>query len=152
MFDPSFPRGNYYYFKALDLPALNDEVIGIIAERSLRIKSPLTAFPVWQLGGAVARVPDEATAFNGRSAGFSIPIAASTAGPEGFEEERQWVRDFWSALAPHQAGVYVNFLMEEGPERVRRAYGEAKYARLQALKRKYDPDNFFRHNQNILPA
>jgi FAD/FMN-containing dehydrogenase len=74
-----------------------------------------------------------------------------TEGPEGFEEERQWTRDFWSALAPHQMGVYVNFLMEEGEERVREAYGAEKYDRLKALKRKYDPENLFRLNQNVPP-
>ena len=58
----------------------------------------------------------------------------------------------WAALAPHHTSVYVNFLMEEGEERVRQAYGADKYDRLKALKRKYDPDNFFRLNQNIPPV
>jgi FAD/FMN-containing dehydrogenase len=62
------------------------------------------------------------------------------------------VRDFWSALSPYHAGVYVNFLMDEGEERVRQAYGPAKYDRLRELKRRYDPDNLFRLNQNIPPA
>ncbi len=62
------------------------------------------------------------------------------------------MRDFWSALEPHQtSGVYVNFLMSEGEERVREAYGPQKYERLKALKRRYDPDNLFRLNQNIPP-
>jgi FAD/FMN-containing dehydrogenase len=61
------------------------------------------------------------------------------------------VRDFWSALSPYHAGVYVNFLMDEGEERVRQAYGPAKYDRLRELKRRYDPDNLFRLNQNIPP-
>jgi FAD/FMN-containing dehydrogenase len=61
------------------------------------------------------------------------------------------VRGLWSALEPHFTTVYVNFLMEEGEDRVRQAYGPAKYERLKALKRKYDPDNFFRINQNISP-
>jgi FAD/FMN-containing dehydrogenase len=151
MFDASFPRGNWYYFRALDVPELTDEIIDITAERSLQIRSPLTAFPIWQLGGAVARVGEDETAFNGRSSAYSFNITASTAGEAGFDEERQWVRDFWSALEPHQSGVYVNFLMDEGQDRVRKAYGEAKYARLKALKRKYDPENVFRLNQNIPP-
>ena len=66
-------------------------------------------------------------------------------------QEREWVRNFWSALEPHHTSVYVNFLMEEGQERIRQAYGPEKYARLQVLKQKYDPDNFFRLNQNIPP-
>ena len=74
-----------------------------------------------------------------------------TATAEGFDAEREWVRNFWSALEPHHTSVYVNFLMDEGQERVRQAYGAEKYDRLQALKRKYDPDNFFHLNQNIPP-
>jgi FAD/FMN-containing dehydrogenase len=104
------------------------------------------------MGGAVARVGEHETAFNGRNAGFTYNIGASTATAEGFDEEREWVRNFWSALEPHFTSVYVNFLMEEGEDRVRQAYGAQKYDRLKTLKRKYDPDNFFRINQNIPPA
>ena len=71
---------------------------------------------------------------------------------EGFDAERNWSRTFWSALEPHHTSVYVNFLMDEGEERIRQAYGPAKYDRLKALKRRYDPDNLFRLNQNIPPA
>jgi FAD/FMN-containing dehydrogenase len=152
MFDPSFVPGRWYYIRSCDVPALTDEVIDTTVEHSLRISSPLTAFPIWQMGGAVARVGEDETAFNGRNAGFTYNIAASTATAEGFDEEREWVRNFWSALEPHFTGVYVNFLMEEGEARVRQAYGPDKYARLQALKRKYDPENVFRLNQNVPPA
>ncbi|MGW0395734.1 BBE domain-containing protein [Streptomyces sp. NPDC003042] len=79
-------------------------------------------------------------------------INGTTADIAGFEEEREWVRGFWSALSPHQAGVYVNFLMNEGDERIRQAYGPEKYRRLRELKRTYDPGNLFRLNQNIPPA
>ena len=151
MFDPSFPHGRWYYMRACDVAELTDEVIDITVEHSLRIRSPLTSFPIWQMGGAVGRVADDATAFTSRGAGHTFNITCSTEGPEGFEEEREWARDFWSALAPHHMGVYVNFLMEEGQERVREAYGSAKYDRLKDLKRSYDPDNLFRLNQNIPP-
>ena len=63
-----------------------------------------------------------------------------------------WARRYWSALAPYHTGAYVNFLMDEGAERIRGTYGAAKYDRLKALKRTYDPENFFRLNQNIPPA
>ncbi len=109
------------------------------------------AFPIWQMGGAVARVACDETAFHGRTAGFTFNINAATESEEGFDREREWVRSFWSALEPYQTSVYVNFLMEEGEERVRQAYGAEKYDRLKALKRRYDPDNFFRINQNIRP-
>jgi hypothetical protein len=152
MFDPSFPHGRHYYFRSCDVAELSDEVIDVTVEHSLRIESPLTTYPIWQLGGAMARPGDDETAFHGRHGGFTFNIGACTAGPEGFDRERQWVRDFWSALEPHHRGVYVNFLMDEGEERVRQAYGAAKYDRLKALKRRYDPDNAFRLNQNIPPG
>jgi len=152
MFDPSFVPGRWYYFKSCDVAELTDEIIDITMERSLQISSPLTSFPIWQMGGAVARVGDDEAAFNGRQAGFTYNIGACTEASEGFDEERDWVRGFWSALEPWHQGVYVNFLGDEGPERVRASYGPEKYDRLRALKQKYDPDNFFRINQNIPPA
>jgi FAD binding domain/Berberine and berberine like len=152
MFDPTFPHGRWYYFRSCDVAELTDEVIDITVEHSMRIASPLTAFPIWQMGGAVGRVGEDETAFNGRGAGHSFNINGATESADGFDQEREWVRDFWSALEPHHTSVYVNFLMEEGEERVREAYGAEKYDRLKALKRKYDPDNLFRLNQNIPPG
>ena len=151
MFDPSFPAGRRYYFKSCDVAELSDEIIDITVEHTSQISSPLTSFPIWQMGGAVSRVGDADTAFNGRSAGFTYNIGACTQTSEGFAEECEWVRSFWYALQPWHEGVYVNFLGDEGAERVRHSYGQEKYERLQALKRKYDPDNFFRLNQNISP-
>ena len=152
MFDPSFVPGRWYYFKSCDVPELTDEVIDITMERSLQINSPLTSYPIWQMGGAVSRVEDGDTAFNGRQAGFTYNIGCATETEEGFADERDWVRSFWSALEPWHTTVYVNFLGDEGEERIRTAYGAKKYDRLKALKQKYDPDNFFRINQNIPPA
>ena len=152
MFDLSFQHGWWYYMRACDVAELTDEVIDITVDHSLRINSPLTAFPIWQRGGAAARVGEDETAFGGRSAGYTFNITAVTATGEGFDQEREWVRNFWSALEPYHTSVYVNFLMEEGEERIRQAYGAKKYDRLKALKRRYDPDNFFRLNQNIGPA
>jgi FAD/FMN-containing dehydrogenase len=152
MFDLSYPHGWWYYIRACDVAELSDEVIDITVEHSQQIGSPLTAFPIWQQGGAIARVGEDETPFSGRKAGHTFNIAGATAGPEGFEEEREWSRTFWSALAPYHTSVYVNFLMDEGEERIRDAYGAAKYDRLKALKRRYDPDNLFRLNQNIPPG
>jgi FAD/FMN-containing dehydrogenase len=152
MFDPSFPHGWWYYFRSCDVAELSDEVIDITVEHSLRIESPLTTYPIWQLGGAMSRVGEDETAFTGRTAGFTYNINATTATADGFDAEREWARNFWSALEPFHTNVYVNFLMDEGEERVREAYGAEKYDRLKALKRRYDPDNFFRLNQNIPPG
>jgi hypothetical protein len=151
MFDPSFPHGRWYYIRSCDVAQLTDEVIDITIDHALRINSPFSALTLWQRGGAVARVGEEETAFGGRSAGLTFNIAGITETEAGFEEERQWARNFWSALVPYHTSVYVNFLMEEGEERIRQAYGAKKYDRLKSLKRRYDPGNLFRLNQNIRP-
>jgi Berberine and berberine like len=151
MFDPSFPHGWWYYVRACDVAELTDEVIDITVDHSMRIGSPLTGFPIWQMGGAVARVGEDETAFNGRGAGHTFNIAVTTESADGFDQEKEWAKGLWSALEPHHTSVYVNFLMEEGEERIRQAYGAEKYERLKALKRRYDPDNLFRLNQNVPP-
>jgi hypothetical protein len=151
MFDPSLPHGWWYYFRACDVAELSDDVIDITAEHALRMKSAVNTFPIFQLGGAVARVGEDEMAFNGRSAGHTFNVNATTATSEGFDEERAWSRGLWEALRPYHQGVYVNFLMDEGKDRIRQAYGAGKYDRLKALKRTYDPNNFFRLNQNIPP-
>jgi FAD/FMN-containing dehydrogenase len=151
MLDPSFPRGIWVYSKATDLDALSDDVLDVMLEHVARVASPRSGITAWQLGGAVARVGELETPFGSRSSRYQVDMYGVTDSAEGFEQERDWARDCWTALAPHHAGVYVNWLMEEGEERVREAYGASRYDRLKALKRKYDPDNVFRLNQNIRP-
>lgn len=152
MFDPSFPRGWWYYFRSCDIATLSDDVIDIVADNAMRMTSSLTAFPIFQLGGAISRVDESATAYNGRNSGHTINVNATTATADGFDEEREWSRNFWTALKPYHTSVYVNFLMDEGEDRIREAYGAGKYDRLAKLKAKYDPQNLFRLNQNIKPA
>ena len=151
MFDPGYPHGWWYYVRTCDVAELNDDVIDIIAEHGRRIVSPISSIALWQMGGAVARIGEDETSFSGRSAGFTFNINGNSYTAEGFDAEREWARAYWSALAPYQSSVYVNFMMDEGEERVRQAYGPAKFDRLKALKRRYDPDNVFRLNQNIPP-
>jgi hypothetical protein len=150
-FDASFPHGWWYYFRACDVAELTDDVIDVMVEHGRRIVSPITSVAFFQMGGALARVGEAETAFNGRDAAFTVNINGNSVTAEGFEAEREWARAFWSALQPHHTGVYVNFLMDEGRERIRQAYGARKYERLRALKRAYDPTNLFRLNQNIPP-
>jgi hypothetical protein len=152
MLDPSFQHGWWYYVRSCDVGALTDEVIDVMVEHGRRITSPISSIALWQMGGAVGRVGEQETAFNGRNAAFTFNINGNSKTADGFEVERQWVRDYWTALAPHHTSVYVNFLMEEGEARVRQAYGAEKYDRLKALKRTYDPTNLFRRNQNIDPT
>ncbi|HEY5659558.1 MAG TPA: FAD-binding oxidoreductase [Gaiellaceae bacterium] len=153
MFDPSFVPHRWYYFRGFDAPELTDEMIDITVDYASRIKSPLTSFPIWQMGGEISRRSDDESAFGGRSAGITYNIGCCTQNAEGFDEERQWVRDFYSALEDYQSSVYVNFMSdgEESDARIQAAYGPEKAGRLKALKRQWDPDNFFRKNQNISP-
>ena len=112
----------------------------------------MTSFPIWQMGGAVEPRRRRRDAVRRPQAGFTYNIGCCTETEDGFADERDWVRGFWSALEPWHQTVYVNFLENEGEERIRSAYGAEKYDRLKTLKRKYDPDNFFRINQNIPPG
>ena len=149
--DPSFPYDWWYYIRSCNLVEVTDDVADILVDHGLRIASPVTVFSIFHLGGAVARVGEDETAFGARDAGHTVNVIGITTTGDGFEQEREWARGLWTALQPHHQNVYVNFLMEEGEDRVREAYGAGKYDRLKALKRKYDPDNFFRLNQNIPP-
>jgi hypothetical protein len=151
LFDRGFPHGLWVYSKAAAVAALTDDVLAVLLEYAARVASPRSTITAWQLGGAVARVAEGETAFGSRSSAYLIDMFAATDSAEGFEQERAWARDCWTALSPHHAGGYVNWLMDEGEERVRQAYGAGRYDRLKALKRRYDPDNVFRLNQNIPP-
>lgn len=153
LLDAALPPGRHYYWKSHKLPPLNDQLIEVVAEYASRITSPFSTVPIFTQGGAVARVPDDATAFPGRSAAHDINIVAAWL-PDDPEPERHttWVREFWTAMLPYSAGVYVNFMSDEPESAVPLGYGPAKYERLQALKKSYDPTNFFRFNQNIQPA
>jgi FAD/FMN-containing dehydrogenase len=154
MFDPAVPHGNHFYWKSHKLPPLTDEIIDIVVEHASRVTSPLTTIPLFTQGGAVARVPDDATAVSHRDAQHDINIAASWL-PSDPEPQRHiaWVREFFDALEPHSSGFYVNFISDDVDARVASAaYGAEKWDRLVALKNKYDPTNFFRANANIPPG
>jgi FAD/FMN-containing dehydrogenase len=153
MFDAAFPHGRHYYWKSSLLPPLADEMIDVVTAHCARITSPYSAVPIFTLGGAMARIDENHTAYSNRAAQHNINIVAAWE-PSDHEPDRhcQWVREFWSALQPFATGVYVNFLADEGQDRVRAAYGPEKYRRLVALKDKYDPTNFFRLNGNVKPT
>ena len=152
MLDLSYPHGLWAYLRACDVSRLSDGVLDVAIDHAQRIESGRSSVTIWQLGGAVARVDPDKTAFGSRSSGHIFNISGATESTDGFDRERAWASEYWAALAPYHSGVYVNFLMDEGDERVRQAYGSERYRRLTELKRRYDPDNFFRQNQNISPA
>jgi FAD/FMN-containing dehydrogenase len=153
LFNPAVPHGWHYYWKSWETPPLTDAAIDTLVDQAARITSPRSYIIVFQLGGAMARVGAHDTAFGQRSEGHDVNINAAWLPDETDpDRHRQWARDAYAALAPHGIGrAYVNFLGDEGADRVRAAYGPEKYARLQALKREYDPGNLLRGNQNIVP-
>ena len=104
------------------------------------------------LGGAMARVPADATAFAHRKSRIMVNVAAFYEGPDDQRSREAWVAEFAAALDQGDGGAYVNFLADEGEERIRAAYPGATWDRLAAIKARYDPTNLFRLNQNIPPA
>jgi FAD/FMN-containing dehydrogenase len=104
------------------------------------------------LGGAMARVPADATAFAHRGSRIMVNLAALYENPEEKSTHESWVTDFASVLKQGDGGAYVNFLGDEGEARIRTAYPGSTWERLAAIKRRYDPTNLFRLNQNIPPA
>jgi FAD/FMN-containing dehydrogenase len=153
MFDAALPHGRHYYWKSHKLGPLTDDIIDVVIEHCAQITSPMSTVPIFSLGGAVARVPEEATAFPNRDAAHDINIVASWL-PEAVgdaDRHMEWVRGLFGALEPHSRGVYVNFTSDDADDRVQLAYSEQQWLRLTALKAKYDPTNFFRMNANIPP-
>ena len=152
--DAGAPDGRHYYEQACSLGELSDSVIDLIAGYCSARTSPHSQVLIQHVHGVARRVSPAATAFALRDVPYVMNIVAEWNADEAQEASThtQWVRDFWTALLPFTLkGVYTNFLGEEGKEAVRAAYG-VNYARLVALKNRYDPTNVFRFNQNIKPT
>lgn len=123
-----------------------------IVDRLQASTAPMSVAQLRVLGGAMARVPNEATAFAHRGRRFMVAVGAIYERAEETAVHEAWVADFAAALRRGDPGVYVNFLGDEGEARVREAYPGSTWDRLAAIKRRYDPTNVFRLNQNIPPA
>jgi len=146
--------GIHAYEKAVYLHELTDGAIDVILEHQARKMHPLSFVPIFVMGGRYEDTDHDTSAFGGsRNLGYIVNISGTTPIPEDFDAERQWVRDYWSALVEHAAGTgsYVNFMSDFDADRVRNAYGD-KYPRLQQIKTMYDPDNVFHLNANIAPS
>jgi FAD/FMN-containing dehydrogenase len=153
MFDPGFPAGRLNYWKSSFLRELSDEAIDTLVARLAAFPSPLSAFALEPLGGAVSRVGVDQTAFPHRKVGFSLVIVSMWTDPAESARQIEWTREFWNAMQPFSSeAVYVNYLDADEAERVPAAYGAATYQRLRRIKERYDPENFFRSNQNIAPV
>jgi len=153
MLDEGFPHGLHVYWRSDFLKALPDEAIDTLCERFSSVTSPLSALLIEQFGGAVARVPAADSAFAQRDALFNLAVIARWTDPATAGSHVDWARRSSEAMRPFASGgVYVNYLGDEGEERIRAAYGAEKYAKLVAIKKQYDPTNLFRLNQNIKPS
>jgi hypothetical protein len=153
MLDPGFPSGLPVYWRSEFVKGLSDGVLDAIVSRYVEVPSPHSAVLIEQLGGEVARVEPDATAFAHRSAAYSIAIISRWTDPAAQDANIRWTRDLSEALSTYGTGVYVNYLgVGESDGRVRRAYDPVKYQRLVALKNADDPANFFRFNQNVKPT
>ena len=154
MLDAAVPHGRHYYWKSHRLGPLTGDVIDVICTHLGSITSPMSSVPIFCFGGAMARVPEDATAFPHRDAAHDINIVASWLPEQAGEADRHraWVRGFFDALAPHSRGVYVNFTSDDAQSRVREAYSPTQWDRLRATKTVWDPTNFFDRNANIPPA
>jgi FAD/FMN-containing dehydrogenase len=156
MLDESAPYGIVHaYNKSLYLDDLTDEAIDVVVERLPGKTSPMSLLPIFPLGGAFADVAEDATAFGGsRAARFVVNMDAIALDPITMAADREWVRALWEALRPFAAGSgsYVNFMTDYDEDRVRAAYGPAKYERLAAIKAEYDPGNALHRNANIRPG
>jgi FAD/FMN-containing dehydrogenase len=152
LLDAGFPAGLRNYWKGNFLRELPDEAIDTIVARASRMTSPLSTVVLEYYGGAASRVGPGDTAFPHRRAMYDLVIIALWADAAEDDRHIQWARETAAAMEPYASGgVYVNLLGVEGADRVRAAYGE-NYDRLVALKNQYDPTNFFRLNQNIVPT
>jgi hypothetical protein len=144
--------GAQNYFKSGYLRTLDHQAIETLLRAHECVTAPQTEIHVHHLGGAVARVADEETACGQRKAPYLLNILTRWQDPAESEGHTRWACDLYASMTPSATGgAYVNFLGNEGHERVRAAYCERTYERLVALKNAYDPTNFFRVNQNIPP-
>jgi FAD/FMN-containing dehydrogenase/DNA-binding HxlR family transcriptional regulator len=150
--DATVPHGWRYAWKSADLPALDDDVIDALLEHAAQLRSTWSYAVLFHLGGAIADVDQDATAYAHRPAAHNLNINAVWLPTQPGEDEIAWTRAFFSAIQPHQIGAYVNFLDRDDADRVPAAYGDAAWSRLVALKDRHDPDNLFRLNHNIPPS
>ena len=153
MLDAGAPHGLRNYFRGGFASDLDDELIDVALEHGARMLSPMSAIHLHQMGGAVARVAGDATAFSGRDAGYTYNVVSTWVDPREDAMHIAANRQLSAALAPlSEDGSYVNFLPDADGGEARAAYGDELYLRLARLKREYDSANLFNRNQNVRPA
>ena len=151
MLDPAFPKGALSYWKAQFLTELSDDAIRTLIAGFEACPSPMSHIIIEHFHGAASRIPVPATACTMRVTGFNVIIASQWVRSEESERGFKWARDTFASLTPYLAPTrYVNYLEADASDPAAVAYGP-NLERLKEIKTKYDPENFFRHNVNILP-
>jgi len=152
LFDAVYPTGLQWYWKADFFKELSDEAIAKHLEHGSQLPTWQSTMHMYPVNGKVHRVGETETAFSYRDAVWSEVIVGVDADPANRDKIVDWARSYYEALHPFGCGgAYLNFMMDEGEDRIRATY-RGNYQRLAAIKAKYDPENFFRVNQNIRPA
>lgn len=152
LFDPLLPKGMQWYWKADFVRDLPDRAIELHVEHISKAPTEPSIAHLYPIDGAVQQVGPHETAWSCRNATWSMVICGIDPNPVNAPALKVWANEYWNAVHPYNLkGAYLNFMMEEGEDRIRATYGD-NYGRLATIKRKYDPTNFFRVNQNIKPA
>jgi FAD/FMN-containing dehydrogenase len=152
MFDPLLPPGHQWYWRADFVNKISDEAIDKHIEFAKKLPTMQSTMHMYPINGAASRVGIKDTAWNFRDSNWAMVIVGVDPDPANKEKITDWTKKYWEALHPYSAGAaYVNFMMDEGEQRIKATYGE-NYERLVKIKNKYDPDNLFRVNQNIKPT
>ena len=150
-FDELLPHGLRHYWKAHAAIGFTDEAIKVHVEHGSKVPNVESGLFIFPTNGACHRVDEDETAFANRQVNMSSVISGTWHKPEEDEANTAWVRDYFDALKPHsELSGYVNFMDADDQDTVGENYGP-KFQRLKKIKRKYDPDNLFRMNQNIAP-
>jgi FAD/FMN-containing dehydrogenase len=152
LFDPLYPAGLQWYWRADFVKELSDAAMEKHLEHASKLPTGHSTSHIYPINGAAQRVGNTDTAFSYRDATWASVIVGVDPDPGNKDKISQWCKDYFDALHPYSAGgAYVNFMMDEGQDRVRASFRD-NYDRLVEVKRKYDPANFFRVNQNIRPS
>jgi FAD/FMN-containing dehydrogenase len=152
MFDPIYPPGLQWYWRADFVTEIPDEAIAQHVRFANEMPTWMSTMHMYPIDGAASRIGKNDTAWNYRKAKWASVTVGVDADPANKEKITNWTKAYWEALHPYSAGgAYVNFMMDEGEDRIKATYGD-NYEKLAAIKKKYDPENLFRVNQNIKPA
>src|SRR6516164_4175711 len=152
MFDALYPPGLQWYWKADFVRKLSDEAIALHVKHGALLPTMHSTMHLYPIDGKARSIRNGATPWSYRDVNWAGVIVGVDPNPANKERITDWAKNYWAAVHPHSAGgAYINFMMDEGADRVRATYGKS-YDRLAKIKKRYDPANLFRVNQNIAPA